>query len=406
MPTRTRQGPTAEQRDSGRQKVLDTIRAHGQIARIDIAQDTGFSPATVTAITSELIGAQLIEETQADDSVSTNKRGRPRVTLKISGAALLVAGVKVALNSITVLIADFEGNHVVTHQVPLTTPRASPESLVDVVTGAVQESCDLAGKTLDSISAMCVGLAGLVDANAKFVHWSSALDRRNVDLGKLFAERVPFPVFIDNDANLVAKAEQLFGIGQGAQNFLVVSIEHGVGLGIIINGEVYRGVRGCGAEFGHTKIQFEGALCQCGQRGCLEAYVGTYALLREYHSVVGRPVFDDVTELFAAAAGDDAMARSVLDRAGKMLALGLANLVNVFDPELIILAGAQNRIGLPYIEAAIKDTARLVVKVDAPLPPIQAHDSFGDLMWAKGAAALAIEKVSAMTVKELPRNAS
>ena len=93
-----------------------------------------------------------------------------------------------------------------------------------------------------------------------FVHWSSSITERNIDFSHLLSNELPCPAFVDNDANLVAKAEQLFGLGKGLKNFLVVTIEHGVGLGIVLDGKLYRGERGCGAEFGHTKVQLDGAL--------------------------------------------------------------------------------------------------------------------------------------------------
>ncbi|MEX0970941.1 MAG: ROK family transcriptional regulator [Paracoccaceae bacterium] len=394
-----------EQRDSGRAQVLDTIRNAGPIARIDIAEATGFSPATVTAITSELMLAGLIVETPlaagaGDDARA--KRGRPRVLLKLNGAARLVAGLKVAHRSIWVQVVDFEGTEIVDYEMQLARARMQTEELCNVVIGAVEMACAKGGIELDTISGMCVAMAGQITDDG-FVHWSSSLIERNVDLGPQLQARAPCPVFIGNDANLVAKAEHLFGKAQSINDFLVVTVEHGVGLGIVLGGKLYGGTRGCGAEFGHVKVQLGSALCQCGQRGCLEAYVGDYALLRE--AQFGDEVYTDVKQVFAAADAGDAIARSVLERASRMFAMGIANLINIFDPQLIILAGARTSFGHLYNDDMRKEIRSMVVQVDAPLPNIEVHQ-WGDAMWAKGAAAYAIERVSELTIRELAQNAA
>ncbi|TLP62827.1 ROK family protein [Parasedimentitalea maritima] len=391
---------SGEQRESGKQQVIDTIRAAGSIARIDISTATRVSPATVTAITAELIDVGLIEEIIPDVPRQEAKRGRPRVALKIRGDAHRIAGIKVSHRVISVVLLDFEGNDIVDHEMPLQQACMPVSQLCTSIMDALAQACSKGGFDISTISGIGVGLAGLVDAKRNFVYWSSSLDERNVDFGAHLAQHTPCPIFIDNDANLVAKAEHLFGKGQNVSDFVVITIEHGVGMGIVINNEIYRGSRGCGAEFGHTKVQLEGALCQCGQRGCLEAYVGDYALLREANITNGGVGHRDLGQLVEAAQSGDQMACSIFDRAGRMFAMGLANVVNVFDPKLIILSGARLSFDYLYSEQVIQEMQRWVVQVDAPPPEVLVH-SWGDLMWAKGAAAYAIEEVSALAIREL-----
>ncbi|MGR3455290.1 ROK family protein [Pseudooceanicola sp.] len=401
---RTRRVPgTADQREGGRRQVLETIRAAGRIARIDIAKEAGSSPATVTAITSELLAAGLIEEC-ADPPLQDAKRGRPRVALKIRGDAHRVAGVKVSHHAISVVVTDFEGTELVAREMRLPENRMTPQKFCDEILRAIGDACAEAGLRVADLSGIGIGIAGLVDARRNFVYWSSSLRERNVDLGAMLGARVHCPVFLDNDANLVAKAEHIFGEGRNVDDFIVITIEHGVGMGIVLGGKVYRGVRGCGAEFGHTKVHLEGALCQCGQRGCLEAYVGDYALLREAN-LNSETDHKDLDSLFAAAARGEGIARSILDRAGRMFAMGLANVVNIFDPSLIILSGAQLNYDFLYSDKVIDEMKRWIVQVDAPPPEVKVH-GWGDLMWAKGATAYAIEEVSNLTVRELAANAS
>ena len=173
---------------------------------------------------------------------------------------------------------------------------------------------------------------------------------------------------------------------------------------MVLGGQLYRGTRGCGAEFGHTKVHLDGALCRCGQRGCLEAYVADYALVREAHSVGNvaqmAQTSKAVTAVLAAAKAGDPVARTVLERAGKMFALGLANLVNIFDPERVILAGEQLQFDHLYADNVIEEMRKSIVDVDKSPPEVVVHqwDAF---MWARGGAAYALEFVQDTAVEAL-----
>ena len=389
-------------REGSRQQIFDAIRQAGRIARIDIAKVAQVSPATVTAIASELLSAGLIEEVVPETEAAQAKRGRPRVALKVRGEAHLIAGMKIADRQITAILVDFEGTAIADHTLSIDAAPMPPEQITRLVKQALHEVCAKVGRAFNDIAGVGLGMAGLVDATRNFVYWSPSLDQRNVEIGTYLEAALPFPVFIDNDANLVAKAEQLFGNGRDASDFIVITIEQGVGMGIVIDNRIYRGGRGCGAEFGHTKVQLDGALCRCGQRGCLEAYVGDYALLREA-SVHGHT--GDLAALYARAQAGDDMAKSIFDRAGRMFSMGLVNVINFFDPALVILSGEQMAFDFLYDEKVLRKVQASVVQVDAPLPEIQVH-KWGDLMWAKGAAAYAVEAVSALTISTLSRHAA
>lgn len=396
---------SADQREASRHQVLHAIRSAGSIARIDIARKTQVSPATVSTITSELLGAGLIEEIEPLSKQTATKRGRPRVALRIRGAAHLIAGIKIASKAATAILVDFDGNTVADHEEPLSSAVMSAQELSERVGQMLASVTRKIDRPMADLSAVGVGLAGLIDANKGFVHWSPSLSERNVALGQTLNKALPFPAFIDNDANLVAMAEQRYGEGRGRSNFIVITIEQGVGMGIVLNGNVYRGERGCGAEFGHTKVQLEGALCRCGQRGCLEAYVGDYALLREANIRPSDTPERDLSALFEQAQAGDAMAKTIFDRAGRMFAMGLANMINIFDPELVILAGERMTHDFLVWPEVLERLRASTVQVDAAFPEIRIH-RWGDLMWAKGAAAYAVEHVSNHTIQRLAAHAA
>lgn len=404
-PPHARYAHTNDQREAGRQQVLDTIRSAGSIARIDIAQMTGVSPATVTTVTSELLSAGLIEEVEPEADREGAKRGRPRVSLKISGGSHLIAGIKISDRSATIILLDFEGETIGEHEEPLPAAVMSPQEMAHLIADGLKRTCALTGHQVSDVSGLGLGLAGLIDANRNFIHWSPSLNQRNVEFGNILQSVIATPLFMDNDANLVAIAEQQFGEGRGKSDFIVITIEQGVGMGIVINDQIYRGQRGCGAEFGHTKVQLDGALCRCGQRGCLEAYVGDYALLREANISASDQPENDLSTLYQKAQDGDPVAKTIFDRAGRMFAMGLVNVINIFDPELVILSGEQMAYDFLYSPDVLDRVRASIVQVDEGLPDIRVH-KWGDLMWAKGAAAYAIERVSELTIQGLSADAA
>ncbi|PLS20372.1 ROK family transcriptional regulator [Neptunicoccus cionae] len=394
-----------QQRSFGRRVLLAAIRQNSPIARIDLSEQTGISRATVTTVTAELIRAGLVEEVAAQGTEMA--RGRPRVDLKIRGAAHLVAGIKIANSSLSLVLMDFEGNQLAEHSHVLSKTTLGTEALVEELAGALGDMLTPLGKSVSDLSGVGVGIAGIVDVQQGLVHWSPSLSDRNINLRSAIDTALGVPAFVDNDANLVAMAEKSFGLGREATDFIVVTIESGVGMGIVINNEIYRGTRGCGAEFGHTKVHLDGALCRCGQRGCLEAYVADYALLREASvthagagALTGETDEQRIEALLQRAHDGDPVAGNIVLRAGRMFAMGLANIVNIFDPQLIVLAGERMQSNHLYAEEVIAGIKDSIVQVDQSPPEVVIH-RWGDLMWAKGAAAYALEGVEEMAVEAL-----
>ena len=387
-----------------RRILLREIAQHGPMPRIELASHTGISRATVTAVTSDLLRGGLILEEPSESPSKAPIRGRPRIDLKIRGAAHLAAGLKVSDTSISLVLMDFEGNQIADYECQMDQIRQPASILADEIAKGLTALTARAGKKITDLSGVGVGISGVVDANHGLVYWSPSLDQRNVGLGKILTDRLEVPAYVDNDANLVAMAELTFGKGKDHSDFIVITIESGVGMGMVLGGQIYRGTRGCGAEFGHTKVHLEGALCRCGQRGCLEAYVADYALVREANSVgavnLNTPTSQAVKTILSAARSGDTTAQRVVERAGRMFAMGLANLVNIFDPELVILAGEQIEFDHLYADVVIEEMCKSIVEIDKPAPEVVVH-KWDNLMWARGAAAYALEFVHNMAVEAL-----
>lgn len=390
--------PLSEGQRPLRQQVFERVRAAGLIPRVQLAKELSVSPASVTTITQELIEAGLIEEVSAPREGDAG-RGRPAVALGVRAASHLVAGMKLSDREHTAVIVDFAGKLVADDVVPRRPGPMALENLLDAVETLLDRVCAKAGVGRAALSAVGIGVPGFVDMAEGRVLWSSVLSDRQVSLAAAATARLGLPVSIDNDANLVALAELWFGAGRGLSDFAVVTIEHGVGMGFVLNHRLYRGAGRVGMELGHTKVQLDGALCRCGQRGCLEAYVADYALAREATTALnwghkeGQSIAVLLESLYDHAKAGNATARSIFRRAGRYLAVGLANVVNLFDPALIILSGERMRYDYLYATETLAEMENLVIATGRPRPPIEIH-AWGDLLWAHGAAALALSEVT------------
>jgi predicted NBD/HSP70 family sugar kinase len=381
-----------------RQQVFERVRATGLIPRVQLAKDLGVSPASVTTITQELLEAGLIEEVAAPREGEAG-RGRPAVALGVRAEAHFVAGMKLSDREHTAVIVDFAGNLIADDVIPRRPGPMSLTELLAAIETLLQRVCTKAGIPPSQLSAMGLGVPGFVDCVEGMVYWSSVLLERGVPLAAVAGSRLGLPVTIDNDANLVTLAELWFGAGRGLSDFAVVTIEHGVGMGYVLNHRIFRGGQRLGMELGHTKVQLDGALCRCGQRGCLEAYVADYALAREATTALnwehkeGQSIAVVLESLYDHAKAGNGAARSIFRRAGRYLAVGLSNVINLFDPDLIILSGERMRYDYLYAAETLAEMDNLAIVTGRPLPPIEIH-AWGDLLWAHGAAALALSVVS------------
>lgn len=390
--------PLSESMRPLRQQVFERVRASGLIPRVQVAKDLGVSPASVTTMTSELIEAGLIEEVAAPRETDIG-RGRPAVALGVRAQAHLVAGMKMSDREQSAVIVDFAGNLIANEVNPRRPgPMPLPEML-DAMEALLARVCAKAGINRNELSGVGIGLPGFVDHAEGVALWSSTLTDRQVPLAQAAQDRLGLPVTIDNDANLVALAELWFGAGRSLSDFAVVTFEHGVGMGFVMNHRIYRGSQRLGMELGHTKVQLDGALCRCGQRGCLEAYVADYALAREATTALnwghreGQSIAVLLESLYEHAKAGDATARSIFRRAGRYLAVGLANVVNLFDPALIILSGERLKFDYLYAAETLAEMENLAINTGRLRPPIEIH-AWGDLMWAHGSAALALSSVT------------
>lgn len=238
--------------------------------------------------------------------------------------------------------------------------------------GVITTVEDLLHRAVDleaSVQAIGVGAAGFVHAGDGAITFSPNLTFDDPQLGDALRLRFNLPVAVDNDANAAAWGERTFGSARGLSHVALITIGTGIGSGIIVDGRLIRGATGAGGEFGHTVLDPDGPACPCGLRGCLEQFSSGTAIERTATAAVG----EDPSSTILAFAGDEAIkaehvvkaareydetAREILRRAGTMLGIGLSNLVNVFDPEVIVLGGGVIAAGEPFLGPARDELSR------------------------------------------------
>ncbi len=239
------------------------------------------------------------------------------------------------------------------------TPKSDPELSVAIIAGIAEEFLESAGENFDSIAGVGIGFPGSIDRLDGKVRAAPNLSGwGGIALGNLFAERIGQEVFIDNDANLAALAEFKWGAGKGLDPLVLFTLGTGVGGGIILNGEIFHGAWGGAAEIGHQTIDFNGRVCKCGNRGCIEAYVGTkgvaartWELLREdkgsllWELMGGEFDSLDARLVGVAAKDGDPTALIVAGEITRALGVAAANMINVLNPASVLLAGGMTEWG-------------------------------------------------------------
>jgi predicted NBD/HSP70 family sugar kinase len=382
-------------RDYNRVAVLRLIGGAGPIARVQIAERLGLSPATVTAVTRELLERGLVRV--ADHAPS--KGGRPAVLLELVGGAATAFGVKIAPDHLVGVRVDLDAEVLERFEEPLDV------TAVDAV-GRIAEVLASWIGTSDSSSRLLglgVGVPGVVDADRGLVN-SPMLGWNELPLPRLLQDRLGVPVLADNDVNTLAVSERLYGRGRNVDDFLTVTVGRGIGLGIIAGGDIYRGFGGGAGEFGHITAKENGRPCRCGKRGCLETLVSDPALVTEgqRRKVLSRRA--GIDRLRALADGGDATAQEIYGEAAAILGRSIADLVNVLSPQLVLISGEGTQ-AWRHLAAGFESSLRSHL-----FPPLRGVavevDPWDDAKWAVGAAALVLRPTFTPLVDDLDQDNS
>jgi len=366
------------QTDVNRTAILAHLGAHGAASRADLARALEVSPALVTQLTRDLLADGLIEERAVASS-----GGRPARLLGIVSQDLAAIGVKVAPDHVAFVEVGIDGEVRRTDVRPFdaVSPLAASQ-LID----AVRAFISAGGRS--RLLGVGVGVPGTVAQQGVGVVDSTQLGWVQVPLGELLRRALELPVVVENNVNALSAAEQLFGQGRRFDDVLVVTVGNGVGAGLIADGVIVRGRAGGAGDFGHVPVREDGPLCQCGNRGCLEAIVGQGALVNDARSLRLLGPDEGIDRLHALADAGDVEAQEIFAHAGHQLGRALAGAVNLLDPEVVVLLGEGVHAWGHWATAF--DQALRSALVPGKRGVSVVVEQWDDDRWAQGAAALVL----------------
>lgn len=359
-------------------EVLRALATSGPLSRAQLARDLGLSGPTLTQATRYLMELGLIAE--LDQSPSTG--GRPATLLGVVAGAGKVMGVKLADDHLYGICVDLESQIQFSFEEKF---EARGEEAIDVLAEILlKQSRRVRGQLLG----IGVGLPGVVSQSDLSTTTSVMLGWDSVKLGEILSKRLKTPVLCENDVNTLAISESLYGRGKDISNSLTITIGRGIGSGIILNGELYAGTHGAG-EIGHVKVVGNKLLCECGNTGCLETIASDPAILRAAKAAKYIPANAGMVQLWEAARKNKSVATKCFKEPAQQLGIAIANVINVFGPELVLISGEGSE-GWDIWEKWLVDSIR-----DNVVPTLANFDievdPWDDAKWASGAIAIVMQ---------------
>ena len=368
-------------REANRAVVVDAVRRYGGLTQVELAETTGLSPATVSNIVRELVGAGAV------DVRNVVRRGRRAQLVTIAHRTGLVVGVHIGLRHMRVALADPSYEIVAEQVLPLPNEHRVDTTL-DRAALLIVDLLDRVGSSFDEVLGIGIGVPAPVDGDAGTVSVPGILRGwDDVPIGLVMSKRLSRPVFVDNDANLGALAESRLGASRRYQDSVYVRASYGVGAGIVIAGRLHRGFAGTAGEVGHVQVNAGGDICLCGSRGCLNTVVGAQALLEPLRGSHGALALRDVITL--ANEGDPGCRQIVAD-AGSVIGAVVAGLAMAVNPQCVVVGGELAETGqvmlAPFREAIRR---RVLLNQIAPLEVLAAE--LGDRAEVVGTMLLALQ---------------
>lgn len=313
--------------------VLNTIKQLSPISRAEIANLTGLNKGTVSSLVSELMEEQLIYESGPGESSG----GRRPVMLLFNQGAGYSIGIDLGVNYLLGIVTDLQGQ--IFHEKTISFKHLTYEKIIALLYEMIDQLITLTPKSPYGIVGIGIGVPGTVSKDGK-VLLAPNLNWRNINLKGVLQENYNVPIIIENEANAGAYGEKLFGAGKEANNLVYVSVGIGIGVGLILNNHLYRGNNGFSGELGHMTINITGEKCGCGNKGCWELYASEQALLKTANKAGLRSSSgDEITLdcLLKLSKSGNELAIQQFENIGENLAVGINNIINIFNPQQIII---------------------------------------------------------------------
>ena len=334
--------------------VLNLVRRTGRISRVAIAEQTRLSRSTISSIVAELLRRNLVREV----GTGSSRGGRRPILVEFNSQAGYVLGVDLGATHLSVLLTDLEAHPVARIEKALSVEEG-PGLVLDQVAQLVGKALEQAGLGMELVFGAAIGIPGPLDfATGKTIFPPIMPGWHGVPIRDHLRERLGKPVHVDNDANLGAIGEYWWGAGRGARNLAFIKVGTGIGCGLILDGQVYRGDTGSAGEIGHTVIDEDGPPCRCGSSGCLEALGARPAILQTAHQA-GFQKSDSrqpcrntfgILDLIEAARCGDSLARRLFAQAGRHIGVALTSLINLLNPGVVVVGGGVARAGTFLLE--------------------------------------------------------
>lgn len=375
--------------------VLTAIRDAGQIYKAEIARLTSLSIPTVMKIADEFAARGLIRDIGKGESSG----GKPPQLLEFVPDRHYVIGVDIGTTNINCIWMDMSARIVHQHVVP-TQVDESPERVIGRIVDSIRLVIDKAGADASKLLGIGLGMPGLLDTDNGTVLFSPDFKWEMVELLPAIRSAFPMPVRMDNVTRAMALGQKWFGYAKGSfDSFVCINLGHGIGAALYLDGRLYSGGSGSSGELGHMMIDKDGPLCVCGNVGCLEALASGNAIANQALEAVAAGRRTSLAELarleakdvFAAAASGDVLAMEIVSRAAEHIGTAIAHVVNLLDPEAIILEGGLSRAGEPFIEDIRRAAARRQMKYAGRKTRI-AVSGLGENSAAIGAATLLLKR--------------
>ena len=358
-------GTLAWLRDRNRQRVVGVLRERGRLSQAEIARVTGLSRTTVHSLVAELKGWAMVQEV---DTVQPDARGgRPALQLVLRDASQAVLGIDFGHSHVQVAIADMARNVRAERRSDLDVNHHAIEAL-DTSARLAAEALAESGFDRSSLVGAGIGIPGPVDREHGTAGSATILPGWvGLRIASEMQRRLGIPVEIENDANLGALAELTWGAGRDCSNFAYVKAATGIGAGLVIDGRLLRGASGTAGEIGHTTLDEEGALCYCGNRGCLETVASGPSIIRLVANGSDGADGSALTleHVIELVVDGDVRARRAVSDAGREIGVAVAGLCNLINPERVIVGGMLSRAGEVLLQPLRESLRRHAVQAAA-----------------------------------------
>jgi predicted NBD/HSP70 family sugar kinase len=346
-------------RRRNRAMVISAVRRAGQPSRTEIAATTALSHSTISAISSDLIGEGVLAEAKGAESGAL-KRGRPQVAISLNPGAASVCAAVLSLNSLVASLIDYSGNTVAETSLRLQTLTLGRDELIAATVGHVARLIEEHRASAGPVMRIVLAIQGITDAASRTLMWSPITPESDIPFGELLEQATGIPVRVENDCNMIALALRSHDPERYRSDFIAILLSHGIGMGMVLRGELFLGTQSSGGEFGHMIHRPDGALCRCGRRGCVEAYAGNYAILRSARGLPddSEPVADvgdaEIAALADKARRSDGPERDAFRRAGEALGFALGSLFALIDPAPVAMVG-HGALAFDLLEGPIRE---------------------------------------------------